>query len=92
MCTSCFQAIEPGHADIHQHDIRLMDGDQIQRRAAVIRLRDHLDLAQAGQQGPEAGPHQLMIIHKQNANRRHGRLLLACAGCSGSGGVSGNRT
>ena len=37
------QSVHPGHADVHQHDIRLAAGDQRDRFAPVPGLADDLE-------------------------------------------------
>ena len=58
--------VEVGHLDVHDDDVRLGLGDQVQRLAAVARRADHLDAVQRAEQGDQPVAHDLVVVDDQD--------------------------
>jgi len=66
------QAVELGHADVHQHDGRIEARHLGDRLAARAGLRDDLDVRLAGEQHAEAGPDHGLVVGDQDADAHVG--------------------
>ena len=75
-------AVEVGHADVHQHDLGTQRPCCLDDLVAVPRLADHLQVGFGVHDDPEAGADQLLVIGDQDADG-HGRVPF--------GAVSGRR-
>jgi hypothetical protein len=74
-----YQRIEPGHAlhaDVHDHDVRLVRLHQLHRLVAVGTLRHHREPGQLVDQRAQPGPHQSMVVDQQYAPVAHGLALI----------------
>ena len=60
------QAVQFGHPDVHEDHVGAGAPDRVDRLPAVGGLGDHVD-AVAGQDHPEAGPDQRLIIGDHDA-------------------------
>ena len=63
-------AVEVGHADVHQHHVRVQQPGAVDRVAPVAGLADHLDGGVARQHPAQAGSHQVVVVHDQHSNGR----------------------
>jgi hypothetical protein len=61
-------AVQVGHADIHQDDIRGEPFGQGDRLGAVGGLAHHLHARLTFQDQPEAGPDRLLVIGDEDAH------------------------
>jgi hypothetical protein len=59
------QSIHDGHADVHQHEVRMSSGDQRQGVGAVGSGANHFKPGHPGQKGDEAGSDVFGIIYNQ---------------------------
>jgi len=66
-----FQAVDPGHPDVHQHHVRALAAGQVHGLPAVGGLTDHLQVLGGVDQDPEPGPDQGLVIGEQHPD--HGR-------------------
>ena len=57
------KAVEPGHLDIEENEIRVMFLDEIHGLNAVSPLRNHIDLAHRLQQESQFVARELLVIH-----------------------------
>jgi hypothetical protein len=64
------QAVEAGHADVHQHDVGDEAARRVGRLVAVGGLADHLDAVLRGQQRPKARAHERLVVGEQDADHR----------------------
>src|SRR5580704_14414685 len=60
------EAIEPGHIDVKNGQLRLMPPDQIQRLNSVARLSDDLEGWIFFYAGLQAPPHHGVVVCQQN--------------------------
>ena len=67
------EAVELGHADVHQHDGRVEARRLVDRLEPVARLGHHLDVLLAGEQHAKAGAHHRLVVGDEHADA-HGRL------------------
>ena len=67
------EAVELGHADVHQHDGRVEARRLVDGLEAVARLGDDLDVLLAGEQHAEAGANHRLVVGDEDADR-HRRL------------------
>ena len=65
------EPVEPGHPDVHQHDVGALGPDERQGRLAVAGLADDLDPLLAVEQDPEPGPDELLVVGEHDPD--HGR-------------------
>ena len=70
-------AVDPGHADVHQHDIRPQRRRLGHRLVAVRRLAHHVDVRLDLEDHPEPGPHQRLVVDDQHADRGRRRVAVA---------------
>ena len=63
-----FEAVELGHPDVHQDDVRSQRANLVDRVAAVGRLADDLDLRLGVEDHPEAGADERLVVDEQNAD------------------------
>jgi hypothetical protein len=66
-----FQAVEPGHTYIENHDIGLERFALLDGVDAIHRFAANLPLGRRLQQGAQAAPKNLMIIYNQNTRVLH---------------------
>jgi hypothetical protein len=59
-------AVEPGHADVHQHHVGLEPRHAPDRLAAVDGLPHHLDGRVARQDRPQPGAHEVVVVDQQD--------------------------
>ena len=62
-------AVDPGHADVEQGDVRLRLGGKPHRFFAVSGLGDHLVLVEALDQLPQAVARGLFVVDDQYLHR-----------------------
>ena len=82
------EAVDAGHADVHQHDVGALAARERDRLVAVARLADHLDVVLGVEQGPEAPAHQRLVVGEHDpdhrcppiGNRARTRKPAACGG------------
>jgi hypothetical protein len=60
--------VEPGHADVHEHDVGSMALGPVDRLVAVVGLADHLEVVLGVDECPEAGAHEGLIVREQDAD------------------------
>ena len=63
-----FYAVEFGHADVHQHDVRSQLSGQRDGFEAVACLAEDLDICRGCENHPEAVADQLLVIGDQDAH------------------------
>jgi hypothetical protein len=61
-------AVELGHADVHQHDVGRQATRLLDRRVAVGRLADDVDVLLGVEDHAEAGAHQRLVVGDQDAD------------------------
>jgi hypothetical protein len=66
------EAVELGHADVHQDDGRVKTACLVDRLETVARFRDDFDVLFARKEHPEAGAHHRLVVGDEYANS-HGR-------------------
>ena len=59
-------AVEHGHADVHQDDIRPATLGERHRLGAVLGFPDDLDLGSGSEDGPEPGAHERLVVADQD--------------------------
>src|SRR5438477_4810137 len=64
---SCFDAVDVGHLDVHEHDVRLQLGGLLDSIGAVDRLADDLHPLIITEQACEAGPEERLIVDYEYA-------------------------
>ena len=64
----CLDPVEPGHADVHQHDIRTQLARQLDRLASVLRLAHDLHPRLELDDQPEAGADERLIVREQHGD------------------------
>ncbi len=62
------EAVELGHADVHQHDGRVEARGLLDRLEAVAGLGDHVDVGLAGEQQAEAGADHRLVVGDEHAD------------------------
>ena len=62
------QAVELGHADVHQDDVRMEARGLADGFDAVVGLGDHLDVVLVCEQQPEAGAHHRLVVGDEDAD------------------------
>ena len=84
------EAVEPGHQDIHQDDVRLLEGNRIERFPSVA--RDSHSIAVAAEEADHEVAIGLEVVHdqhiadpirngskllgdRQRRSKRHGSLI-----------------
>jgi hypothetical protein len=73
-----------GHLYFEKHDVGRQPADRVDRRDAVFRRRDHLDVGRSPEQGLDVSPDRRLVVDDEHAQpRRHG---------SGSGCLSRHRS
>ena len=65
-------AVEAGHLDVHQHDVRLHAAREPHGRGAVRGVADDLHVVLGVEQGPEPGPHQRLVVGEQDPDHAVG--------------------
>ncbi len=66
-------AVEDGHADVHQHDVRPCAQAEVDRPVAVPGLADHLEVVLGLEEHPEAGADEGLVVDDGDADERgHG--------------------
>ena len=61
-------AVELGHADVHEHDVGAVAVDGAEHAAAVVGLADDLDALRAGQHHPQPRAHERVVVDEQDAD------------------------
>jgi hypothetical protein len=61
-------AVEAGHADVHQHDGGRAAAGQFYGLEAVLGLPDDLDLGVCFEQFAEAGAHERLVVADEDAD------------------------
>src|SRR5947209_976596 len=56
------QAVDAGHADVHEEHVGCSPPCHADRLFAVARLTDDVDVVLGVEQGPETGPHQGLVV------------------------------
>ena len=81
------QAVEAGHADIHQYDIGAASTDYVDCGPTIARLSDYPQVGFGIDDDPESGSQQRLIVCDDDSDRSTvGRLLPDCAGCEDGDG------
>ncbi len=62
-------AVHPGHPHVHQHHVGVQRAHLGQRRGAVARLADHLQVVLGVQDHREAHPQQRLVVDEQHPDR-----------------------
>jgi hypothetical protein len=62
------EAVDPGHPDVHEHDVGRVGGDGGGHVCAVARLADDLDLVRAGEHELQAGARERVVVDDQDAD------------------------
>ena len=75
-------AVELGHADVHQHDGRVEARGLLDRLDAVARLGDDVDVGLAREQQAEAGADHRLVVGDEHADAHapyplSGRLVVS---------------
>src|SRR5437588_1095903 len=60
--------VQPGHADVHQHDVRSRFAGTLDGLVSVARLPDHLEVRLGVEDQPETGSHERLVVGEQNAD------------------------
>jgi hypothetical protein len=60
--TSRLDAVEPGHADVHQHDVGGGDREPLERLAAVLRFADHGHVGLGVDHHPQTGADERLVV------------------------------
>lgn len=68
--TRGFQAVDAGHGDVQQHQIRMQVVALLQHLLAVFGLADHLDVRMFTQQHAQALARQRLVIGDQHPHLR----------------------
>ena len=69
------QAVELGHADVHQHHVRAPAGDDVDRGIAVARLADDGDVGLGVEDHAKAGAQQPLVVGDDDRDRAQRRVL-----------------
>ncbi|MOA24934.1 hypothetical protein D3C78_1456320 [compost metagenome] len=62
------EATDAGHLHVHQHQIRLEFARTQQGRLAGVGLAHHSHTVHIGQHAPDAGAHQVVVIHDEHVD------------------------
>ena len=65
----CHEAIDVGHADVHEHQVRLQPARQLDGFAPGGGLADHFEVRLGLEHRPESKPRQLVIIGDDDPTR-----------------------
>src|SRR5581483_10035303 len=68
----CVDAVELGHADVHDDDVGVELTGEAQRFASVGGFADDLDVALQFEDEPEALPYEGLVVGEQDARHRGG--------------------
>jgi hypothetical protein len=60
------EAVELGHPDVHQHQVRRELARALQRRAPVGGFADHLEVGLRVEDHPQAAAHERLIVGDQD--------------------------
>ena len=60
-------AVEPGHADVHQHDVGGGDREALERLAAVLGLADHRHVGLRVDHHPQTGADERLVVDQEDA-------------------------
>jgi hypothetical protein len=71
-------AVEQGHREVHQDQVRLQLPSQLDGFAPVAGLGHHLELGVGGQQRRQAGSHELVIVHQHHPGHRPATFSSHC--------------
>jgi hypothetical protein len=63
------EAVQQRHPDVHQDDVGLPGPGQVHGLDAVGRFPDDIDAGLAGQNHPESGPDQPLVVSDQHGDR-----------------------
>src|SRR5579863_5912206 len=69
-------AAQPGEANVHQHQVGLMQFYKLQRAGASLRFPHHAKFRVASQDGLDAVPHDLVVIHQKYVEGHSGSRRL----------------
>src|SRR5215213_2487739 len=64
----CLDRVDVRHREIHQYDVRLRLGDQLDRLGTICRGIDDLDVCRRCQQAFEPRSHQAVVLGEQDAD------------------------
>ena len=88
-----FQAVDQGHGNVHDHNIRTIFAGEGDGLATVLGFADDLDIGLGFQENFEAFPDVGMIFGKEDSDRFHNKLVRgefdAKGGGTAGGGVDG---
>jgi len=73
---SCFDAVQLGHRDIHEDNVRFQLLDHAYRFPSVYRVADDADIPLNLEQKTQSITNDSVIVCQQNLNR-HGLLLIS---------------
>ena len=68
-------AVDVGHADVHQDDVRPQLAGRGQGGGTVARLADNLELGLGAEEEPQPGAHQLLVVDQQHPDRHAGSWI-----------------
>ena len=91
-----FQAVHPGHPDVHQHHVGALAAGQVDRLRAVGGLAHHLEVVGRVDQHVEPGADQRLVVGEQDPDHGaclppgRGRRLWSAAGLVGEGQPGGD--
>ena len=67
------------HLEVHEHDVRTVLAEERQRLGAVAALPDQGDVRVVSERSRDAFAHHRVIVHQEDTNRAHSRLLRPAA-------------
>ena len=62
------EAVHPGHADVHEDDVRTVGVDRREHLRAVLRLADDLEVVGAAEHHRQPGAHERVVVDDQHAD------------------------
>ena len=77
-------AVELGHADVHEHDVGRQARDAVDGLVAVRRLADDLDVGVVLEHEPEARPYERLVVGDHDADAHRDACRSAEGGAIGS--------
>ena len=63
------EAVHAGHLHVEAHHIRSERGRRLEGAHPIPRFTDDLDALLALQDGAESGPHEILVVDQQHADR-----------------------
>jgi hypothetical protein len=56
------EPVDPGHAQVHQHDIRPVAPDRLDRRRAILGLADDFQVVGGAEDRPQVRAHHRLVV------------------------------